>query len=933
MADLGTLVTSFGADLAPLKRSAMQAETQFHKFQKGGVAALEKVKKAVFSLQTVIGGLTFGAVIHDIIKTGAQFEQTMAEVKGISRATSAEFAAMTDVVKELGATTEWTASQAGEGLKFLSMAGFSAVQSIEALSGVLDLATAGNIELGRAADIASNALTAMRLPVEQLTRVNDVFVKTITTSNTDMEMMAEAFKYSASISAAFGYRIEQLSAYIGLLGNAGIQGSMAGTQLAAAFQSVSKVFEYYNVQAGKGQKYTNDLTGAIRLLQERGATATEVMDIFGQRSGRGVAALLGIGIDALDKYSKKIMESTGAAENLATVMRSTTIGAWKELKSALEAVEIELFTARTGELNDLGKALTRTVRDMQSSIVFLINKGIDVATMSIKVLTGWLICKSFSSFLTWTSSATVGLGKVNTAVNLLRFSIKTLGRAALYGLIVEGISRVITAFSEMNTFVKETTATWGASTRLAMDNVVNSFVNSIIALGHSMHNIMRIITDPIIAAFTSFSIKDLLFGDLTKEQAWESITSSMGKAFKDALARIGDDFHADMSRRIFHIASEADRLLLQNWRAPKPSEFGPERPERPERIEGTESNGEGRNTVTVDSVNKTIDAYKKLIEQLKFEKSLLKEDEVVQRAMTLARQNDIKIGSGQYDVILKLVTAYDTEAQRIAEIQRVEAQRIEETKRIQEERLQSIQDFNAQYMDLGKSQFELDKQHVRDQAALWREAAEATITNENELADKKIEIAQLTSSRIKQIKQAETTEVMGMYANMTGQVSGMFMQIAQAGGEHSKKAFMMYKAFAMVQAGIAGAQAYLLALGDPTVPATTARLILANIILGITAAQIGMIASTQPPSYDEGGISHARGIYQTGNIDEAHIPLKGGRIPVKMEKQEEKAPVEVTILNAFDPMMIDEYIYSSQGQSAILNVIGNRSQTVRRILR
>ena len=104
------------------------------------------------------------------------------------------------------------------------MAGFEAQESIAALPGVLNLATAGNIDLARAADIASNALTAMQLPVEELGRVNDVFIATITRSNTDMEMMAESFKYSAAQANAYGYSIEQLSAMIGILGSAGIQG-------------------------------------------------------------------------------------------------------------------------------------------------------------------------------------------------------------------------------------------------------------------------------------------------------------------------------------------------------------------------------------------------------------------------------------------------------------------------------------------------------------------------------------------------------------------------------------------------------------------------------------------------------------------------------------------------------------------------------------
>ena len=246
---------------------------------------------------------------------------------------------------------------------------------------------------------------------------------------------------------------------------------------------------------------------------------------------------------------------------------------------------------------------------------------------------------------------------------------------------------------------------------------------------------------------------------------------------------------------------------------------------------------------------------------------------------------------------------------------------VAEYDRLEQERLKSIQDFNSQYADLGKNQFELERENIEKQAKLWRQSG----------ADK-VQVAELTANKIKQTNLAETTAVMGMYSSMAGKVANTFMQIAQAGGEQSKEAFIMYKVFAIAQAGIEATMAVLNTLASPLLPPPT-NIAMASVIGAMAAAQVAMIAAAQPPSYDQGGISHARGVYQTGDIDEAHIPLKGGAIPVEMEKQKEREPVEVTILNAFDPAMIDEYMYSSQGQSAILNVIGNHSQTVMRILR
>lgn len=386
MSDLGTLTASLGADLGPLNRSVLQAEASFRRYQNSGTRALNTVKKSVLSLKTAFVGIGLTAVIADVIKTGAQYEQTMAEVKGISRATEEQFARMDATVKRLGETTEWTAKQAGEGMKFLAMAGFEAEQTIAALPGVLDLATAGNIELGRAADIASNALTAMRLPVEQLSRVNDVFVKTITTSNVNMEMMAESFKYAASVGAAFGYDVETISGLIGKLGNAGIQGSMAGTQLAMAFQQSGKVFEKYGNQLKSGERVTQDLIGALKILEDRGADATEVIDIFGQRAGRGMAALLGQGVKSIEDYIQAIKDCEGSSKALADIMRSTTIGAFKELQSALEGVKIATFAQEGGVLAEVLKDTTRYIRENKDVLVDLVSTALAGAIKGFRIL-------------------------------------------------------------------------------------------------------------------------------------------------------------------------------------------------------------------------------------------------------------------------------------------------------------------------------------------------------------------------------------------------------------------------------------------------------------------------------------------------------------------------------------------------------------------
>ena len=369
------------ATLKKFERSADRLGDQVVKTDRnvrGFSSSLSKMTAATKSLLGPVAALAgaggFALLATSIVKTGAHFEQTMATVKGVSRATEVEFKSLTDIAKKMGEQTEWSATQAGEALKFLSMAGFKAKDSVAALSGVLDLATAGGLELGRAADIASNALTAMQMPVSDLGKINDTFIATITRSNVNMEMMAESFKYAAPKAKAYGYEIEDLSAMIGVLGNAGIQGSMAGTQLAFAMGKVSKVFTELGM-SGSGK----DLIDALEAINKAGWDTDEIMEVFGERGGRAVLVMKDM-IPNYRELADAIRESEGAAKRLADQMRSTTLGAFKELMSVIESVKIDAFEKETGSLNEAIKGLTATVRDNKDEWVELGGQIVSVTT-------------------------------------------------------------------------------------------------------------------------------------------------------------------------------------------------------------------------------------------------------------------------------------------------------------------------------------------------------------------------------------------------------------------------------------------------------------------------------------------------------------------------------------------------------------------------
>ena len=153
----------------------------------------------------------------------ASFDGKMAAVKAITGSTDAQMERLRDTAKSLGASTQFSASQAADAMKFLGMAGYDTEEILPGIPAVLDLAAAGGLELAMAADIASDVSSAFGLAADQIGRVADVMAATATSSNTSVEMMGETFKYLAPLAAAAWQSIEQAAAAVGIVANSGVK--------------------------------------------------------------------------------------------------------------------------------------------------------------------------------------------------------------------------------------------------------------------------------------------------------------------------------------------------------------------------------------------------------------------------------------------------------------------------------------------------------------------------------------------------------------------------------------------------------------------------------------------------------------------------------------------------------------------------------------
>lgn len=302
--------------------------------------------------------LAIGATVAAPLSIAIDYEQSIKKLGAITRNSdnNAVMATFDKTARKLGQETQFKSSEVASAMTFLGMAGFDANKITESIPGILDLAMAGDTDLAATSDIASNILSGFSLQADQMGRVGDVLTATFTNSNTNLSMLGETMKFVAPVAASTGASIEDLAAMTGLLGDAGIQGSRAGTALRATFLRLSAPSgQAMNALTELGISVQDEF-GNLRpvpvLLQEI-ADAMEglgtaqkqaaVKQIFGEEASSGVIKLLEQAKQGeLTRFISALGDANGRASEVAKKMAESTHGSLKRLGSALESVAISV---------------------------------------------------------------------------------------------------------------------------------------------------------------------------------------------------------------------------------------------------------------------------------------------------------------------------------------------------------------------------------------------------------------------------------------------------------------------------------------------------------------------------------------------------------------------------------------------------------------
>lgn len=429
------------------------------------------------------------AALAPAIILGSRFEKQMSAVKSVMgdlapgvEGAAKSFEELNDVVKELGASTQFTATEVGKAAEFLGLAGFSAQEAMEGLPATLALAAAGTLELGRASDIASDTMTAFGLQATDLTRVVDVLAQTAANSNTTVELLGSAMSFVAPIAATLGQNIEEVSAALGVLANAGIKGSAAGTGLAQSFTQLAKKGDKLNgILSDYGLTFEDvnpevvSLSDIIKKFAAAGLSAGDAMTIFGARAGRTILALTKQGGPALDELREKLEAAAGAAERMQNIRLDNTVGDFTKLKSAIEGLAIEVFESMKESLRGVIAFVTKIVVRIREWVKQ--NKSlVGAITSAMGALAGILavlgtVAVAFSAVI----AAVAGLVAIGAKVILIGIAIAAV-MAAQAAVLLAVLAPVILAIKE--NWDKLKTA-WKAAWENVIKPVWDAFVKAV----------------------------------------------------------------------------------------------------------------------------------------------------------------------------------------------------------------------------------------------------------------------------------------------------------------------------------------------------------------------------------------------------------------------------------------------------------------------
>ena len=531
-----------------LKRLTTEANNSHTALEKLGVVgekmqdAGDKISGVGQKLLPVTAGVTALGTIA--VKTGADFDAAMSKVAAVSGATGSEMDALREKAREMGSKTKFSASEAADAMNYMAMAGWKTNDMLSGIEGIMNLAAASGEDLASTSDIVTDALTAFGLSASDSGHFADILAAASSNANTNVSMMGETFKYAAPVLGSLGYSAEDSAIAIGLMANAGIKSSQAGTALRSAITNLAKptdtvasAMEQYGISLTDSSGKMYSLRELMEQLRQKlgglseAEQAQAAASLFGKEAMSGMLAIInGSSADfeklsnAIDTCSDTVDGYNGTTEKMAAVMQDNLAGQVTILKSQLEELAISF--------SDI---LMPTIRSIVSRIQELVDKlnQLDPQTKE-TIAKIALVAAALGPMLVVLGKTISSVGTVFSAVSKLPalFSAVQSGIGAITGALGVSLGPLLAIIAAVAALVAAFVHLWKTN---------DEFKSNIIAIWEQIKSTFTGLTQGITDRLNALGFDFESFTDVLKA-AWDGLCNLLAPIFEGVFQNISNIF-------------------------------------------------------------------------------------------------------------------------------------------------------------------------------------------------------------------------------------------------------------------------------------------------------------------------------------------------------------------------------------------------------
>lgn len=563
--DAGVNTANLSQKDAELTAKIKELESAQEKAAEGASSFGEKAAQAFSAVQQAIVAAGVASALKEIanaymecVTIAGDFEAAMSNVAALSGATAGEMAALTAEAKELGATTKFTAQESADAMGYMAMAGWDAQEMVSGMDGVLQLAAASGEDLAMVSDIVTDSLSAFGLTAADTAHFSDVLAAAATNSNTNVAIMGETFKMSASVAGALGYSVEDVATAVGLMANSGVKGSIAGTALRNTFNGLldgvsltGAAFGEYQYSAVKADGTMKDFGSTIEELRGYFEQMTEservnnAMTIAGKRGYNGLLAILNATNEDYASLTGSINNCAGAAAKMSKIKLDNMNGQLVLMNSAWDALKTTLGEQFIPVMRGLFEVGTQVFQGLDSFVA-----------------QHPALVKAVAAFTAVLGTATVGLTAYAAAAKIA----KALDLATLFtgpaGAVIGAIAGIAALTAGVVGFID-------------MANAGVPAVEDLTAAAQDMQETMDKATaayeDTVTETQAAANIADTYISKLEEMGDYASLSAEEQKQYHNTLALLCETVpdlagHIDLTTNTIDGGTEALRANTEEWK-------------------------------------------------------------------------------------------------------------------------------------------------------------------------------------------------------------------------------------------------------------------------------------------------------------------------------------------------------------------------------